>query len=337
MLSNQQNTINNKIKLSWQQQQIKSDWHPQIRSPNRQKTLAHFARTQSHLQCVNFFLSRLQVPTLGADGGQTSHVSLTFCQSSNTTTNTNNTGTTHHNRHPINFKQEYKFNLSCVFSWRKQKLIIWHKSCWGKIRNMSVAEIRQWQKMATAPASESFCWNPNPPPVPHLSVRPKASRMEYCINCTPASYKVPTPLCCRPRPCIRSAEPWAKAAFHVQSFPSSTPTSADCPAMDLVFLYFRICISTSLYLYVIYIFYVGRRCKATYQVQCLPPTQTRFPLWHFGTSGFPRLGMDDVQNTENPNLRQNKSVFPLNHVQSLSGQNWPPTHVTHAHGMACMA
>ena len=123
--------------------------------------------------------------------------------------------------------------------------------------------------MATAPASESFCWNPNPPPVPHLSVRPKASRMEYCINCTPALYKVPTPLClvypcvhpcalykvptplcCRPRPCIRSAEPWAKAAFHVQSFPSSTPTSADCPAMDFVFLYFRICISTSLYLYV---------------------------------------------------------------------------------------
>ena len=44
------NTINNKIKFSWQQQQIKSDWHPQIRSPNRQKTLAHFARTQSHLQ-----------------------------------------------------------------------------------------------------------------------------------------------------------------------------------------------------------------------------------------------------------------------------------------------
>ena len=187
--------------------------------------------------------------------------------------------------------------------------------------------------MATAPASESFCWNPNPPPVPHLSVRPKASRMEYCINCTPALYKVPTPLCCRPRPCIRSAEPWAKAAFHVQSFPSSTPTSADCPAMDFVFLYFRICISTSLYLYVFIFSTLGDAARPHTKSSVSHPHRPGAPSGILARQDF----QDWEWNTENPNLRQNKSVFPLNHVQSLSGQNWPPTHVTHAHGMACMA
>ena len=43
-----------------------------------------------------------------------------------------------------------------------------------------------------------------------------------------------------PRPCIRSAEPWAKAAYHVQSFPSSAPSYAD--QLPLAFCLARISI-----------------------------------------------------------------------------------------------
>ena len=92
-------------------------------------------------------------------------------------------------------------------------------------RNTSVVED------GNGAASESFCWNPNPPPVPHLSVRPKASRMA-----PPVLYIVQQPcirsLLCGPRPCIRSAEPWAKSRPHTTSSLSRhphPPTQTSCP------------------------------------------------------------------------------------------------------------
>ena len=89
----------------------------------------------------------------------------------------------------------------------------------------------RWQQ-APSHASVPFCQTPNSRSSRSASVRPTQG-LAYC-----AAYKLgpcirSLPLC--RRPCIRSAEPRAKVAYHVQSFPpskpSAPPTYADtgCP------------------------------------------------------------------------------------------------------------
>ena len=79
----------------------------------------------------------------------------------------------------------------------------------------------RWQR-APSHASVPFCQTPNPRSSRSASVRPTQG-LAYC-----AAYKVgpcirSLPLC--RRPCIRSAEPRAKVAYHVQSFPPSKPSA----------------------------------------------------------------------------------------------------------------